>query len=97
MSPQLERTPPITPRREKASPASSSPLVDLGIAMKALRREADLTQKQLGERTGLHETYISQIENGAGNPTWTTLSRLCKGLGVPRWVLVKRVDELGRG
>jgi transcriptional regulator with XRE-family HTH domain len=65
--------------------------------MKALRREADLTQKQLGERTGLHETYISQIENGAGNPTWTTLSRLCNGLGVPRWVLVKRVDELGRG
>jgi hypothetical protein len=29
------------------------------VAVKALRREADLTQKQLGERIGLHEAYIS--------------------------------------
>jgi transcriptional regulator with XRE-family HTH domain len=65
--------------------------------VKALRREADLTQKQLAERTGLHDTYISHIERGATNPTWAALSRLSKGLGVPRWVLVKRVDELGRG
>lgn len=98
MSPRLERTPPITPRRGKTPPQSSSPLVDLGVAVKALRHEADLTQKkQLAERTGLHETYICQIECGAGNPAWTTLSQLCKGLDVPRWVLVKRADELGRG
>jgi transcriptional regulator with XRE-family HTH domain len=82
--------------RRSPKPSDSSPLlVDLGTAVKALRREADLTQVQLAERTGLHSTYISQIECGAGNPAWTTLSRLCGGLGVPRWVTVKRVDELG--
>jgi transcriptional regulator with XRE-family HTH domain len=69
----------------------------LGAAVKAHRREADLTQVQLAERTGLHPTYISHIERGAGNPSWAALSRLCKGLGVPRWTLVKRVDELERG
>lgn len=85
-------------RRRSLKPPDSSPLlVDLGVAVKGLRREADLTQKQLAERTGLHDTYISHIERGATNPTWAALSRLSKGLGVPRWVLVKRVDELGRG
>ena|SRR5215467_4813688 len=93
---RIERAPPITPRGGKRPPPSSSPLVGLGTVVKALRHEADLTQKQLGERAGLHNTYISHIERGATNPTWAALSRLCKGLGVPRWVLVKRVDELGR-
>lgn len=98
MSPQLERTPPITPGRgQSPQAASSSPLVDLGVTVKALRGEADLTQKQLAERAGLHETYISHIERGAGNPSWRVFSRLCQGLGVSRWVLVKRVDELERG
>ncbi|HYQ78968.1 MAG TPA: helix-turn-helix transcriptional regulator [Solirubrobacterales bacterium] len=81
-------------RRSLKPPHSSPLLVDLGIAVKALRREADLTQKQRAERSGLHEAYISQIDCGAGNPAWTTLSRLCEGLGVPRWVLVKRIDDL---
>lgn len=31
------------------------------------------------------------------NLTWSALSRLSKGLRVPRWVLVKRVDGSGRG
>lgn len=81
---------------EPQRPNSSSLLIPLGSAVKAIRREADLTQVQLAERTGLHPTYISQIECGAGNPAWITLSRLCEGLGVARWVLVKRADELGR-
>lgn len=84
-------------RRSLVPPDSSSLLIDLGIAVKALRREADLTQKALGKGSGLHDTYISHIERGAANPSWTTLSRLSRGVGVPRWVLVKRVDDLGRG
>lgn len=84
-------------RRSIKPPDFSPLLVNLGVAVKALRREADLTQKQLGERIGLHETYISHIERGATNPTWAAISRLAEGLGVPRWVLVKRVDDLGRG
>jgi transcriptional regulator with XRE-family HTH domain len=89
---RLEKTPPITPRLGEAP---ASPVVPLGIAVKAFRREAGLTQVQLGGRSGLHPTYVSHIERGAGNPSWTVLSRLCEGLGVPRWMLVKRVDEGG--
>jgi transcriptional regulator with XRE-family HTH domain len=91
---EIKRISPISPRLGKPPASPSSLFIDLGMAVKALRREADLTQKQLAERTGLHDTYISHIERGAGNPSFAALSRLCKGLEVPRWVLVKRVDEL---
>ena len=83
--------------RSSKAPHPASLLAPLGTVVQALRREADLTQVQLAERTGLHPTYISHIERGASNPSWAALSRLSKGLEVPRWVLVKRVDELGRG
>jgi len=64
--------------------------------MKAIRHEADLTQKQLAERTGLHDTYISQIENGVGNPAWTHAQPAMQRARGAEVVLVKRVDELGR-
>jgi transcriptional regulator with XRE-family HTH domain len=74
-----------------------SSLTSLGEVVKALRAEAGLTQEGLAERAGVDATYVGHIERGERNLTWAALSRLSKGLGVPRWVLVKRVDELGRG
>ncbi|MFL5898391.1 MAG: helix-turn-helix domain-containing protein [Solirubrobacterales bacterium] len=76
-------------------PDASLPL--LGKAVKALRAEAGLTQEGLATRAGTTTSYISRVERGNRNPTWAGLSRLAEGLGVPRWVLVKRVDEWGGG
>ena len=81
------------------SPRSFKPdrsLASLGEAVKALRREKDLTQEGLAERAGTHVTYIGRIERGERNLTWTALSRVCEGLGVRRSVLVRRVEELER-
>lgn len=69
-------------------------LATLGEAVKALRREKDLTQAQLAQRAGTHITYIGRIERGERNLTWTALSRVCEGLGVQRSILVGRVEEL---
>ena len=66
----------------------------LGEAVKAIRREKDLTQEQLAERAGTHVTYVGRIERGERNLTWTALSRICEGLGVQRSSLVRRVEEL---
>lgn len=81
----------MSPRSFK--PDSSS-LVSLGRAVKALRAEAGLTQMQLAERAGTHSSYISHIERGVTNLTWTGLGRLSQGLEVPRSVLVNRVEDL---
>lgn len=74
-----------------------SSLVSLGEVVKGMRAEAGLTQEGLAAQAEIDASYVSHIERGDRNPTWAALGRLSKGLGVPRWVLVKRVDELGRG
>ena len=54
----------------------------LGRRIKALRKQAALTQEGLAERTGLNPKFISGIERGRENPTLDTLIRLAKELGV---------------
>lgn len=82
------------------SPRSFKPdssLLSLGAVVKTLRAEAGLTQDGLAARADIDSTYLSRLERGHRNPTWATLGRLSRGLGVSRWELVKRADELGRG
>lgn len=46
------------------------------------RKQANITQKELAERTGIYQADISKIERGLGNPSLSTLSRLAEGLGM---------------
>ena len=46
-----------------------------------LRREQNLTQVALAERTGIAQSEISRIECGSANPTASTLQALARGLG----------------
>lgn len=44
--------------------------------LKEARKEANMTQEQLSEKTGTKKSYISKIENGKGNIQLSTLFRL---------------------
>lgn len=46
------------------------------------RESANMTQKQLSEKTGIYQADISKIERGIGNPSLATLTRLAEGLGM---------------
>lgn len=49
--------------------------------LKEARREANMTQEQLAEKTGTKKSYISKLENGKGNIQLSTLIRIFeKGL-----------------
>jgi transcriptional regulator with XRE-family HTH domain len=61
----------------------------LGRAVKQVRVTRGLTQEQVSAASGLHPTYISDIERGARNPSWEAVTRLAEGIGVP-------VSEIGR-
>ena len=52
----------------------------LGELVKEARKEQHLTQKQLGERIGVGEAQISNIERGKA-ATFATISRVFKALG----------------
>ncbi len=44
------------------------------------RTSRQLTQKQLAERTGIHQADISKLENGTRNPSINLLKRLAEGM-----------------
>jgi len=46
-----------------------------------LRLEANKTQREISEETGLAVSYLSRLENGRITPTIPTLSKIAKALG----------------
>jgi len=40
-----------------------------------------ITQEELADRAGIFRTYMSRIETGDANPTFSVLLALAKGLG----------------
>jgi len=46
------------------------------------RKTANLTQKELSEKTGIAQSDISKLENGNSNPTLAMLKRLADGMGM---------------
>ena len=64
-------------------PRRDDPQIGLGKAIRALRKEAQLSQEALGERSDIHPTWISHIESGRINPTWGNVRRIARGLKVP--------------
>ena len=54
----------------------------IGLNAKTLRDAKGLSQEKLSFETGIHRTYISDIERGARNPSLEVIERLAIGLGV---------------
>jgi transcriptional regulator with XRE-family HTH domain len=64
--------------------------------VQAIRAEAGISQVQLSERTSLMQSWISHIEHGRRNPTWSNVVRLAEGLGVSVAELAARAEVSGR-
>ncbi|HEV7944023.1 MAG TPA: helix-turn-helix transcriptional regulator [Solirubrobacteraceae bacterium] len=74
-----------------------SPLPDqaaLGHAVLAIRTEKGISQVQLAEASGFRQSWISNVEHGRRNPSWSNVVRLAAGLGVRTSALVKRAEAL---
>jgi transcriptional regulator with XRE-family HTH domain len=54
----------------------------LGAALRQSRQQVGLSQPALAARTGLHPTYISQIEHGHRNFSMLSLVRIAAAVGV---------------
>jgi transcriptional regulator with XRE-family HTH domain len=53
----------------------------VGLNLQKLRRERGLSQEELADLAGIHQTYLSGVERGKRNPTVTVLQRIAKTLG----------------
>ena len=54
-----------------------------GQLIKAARKKAGMTQKELGQRIGTTYQTLAQWENDLRNPKFETLQRIANALGVP--------------
>jgi len=69
--------------------------VEFGRRVRAGRKVLRLSQEQLGERSGLHRTYVGHVERGEVNPTLHNVLLLAEALGVDASELVRglRTDD----
>jgi transcriptional regulator with XRE-family HTH domain len=54
----------------------------LGRAIRRLRQQRELSIEALALNADVHPTYLSEIERGVRNPTWSKLGALASTLGV---------------
>lgn len=55
----------------------------IGLRLKSLRTEKNMSLGQLSEVCGISKVMLSQIEKGVSNPTINTLWKIANGLQVP--------------
>lgn len=63
-------------------PQGLTPQSGLGKAIRSLREESKKTQATLAQESDISASWLSRIEHGEVDPTWATVERLSKGLGV---------------
>lgn len=68
-------------------------LVALGAEIKHRREEAGLSQEGFAFKSGLHRTYISEIERGNRNISISNLRKVAGALDIPLSELFRSVNE----
>ncbi|OHA28846.1 MAG: DNA-binding protein [Candidatus Taylorbacteria bacterium RIFCSPHIGHO2_12_FULL_45_16] len=63
--------------------------VKLGKNLRRIRKGKGMSQGDIVRALGMGRGFVSNIENGKGNPTLTTITKLAKALGVSADELLK--------
>lgn len=61
--------------------------MDLGLAVRTLRKSKGLTQGNFCEMVGITQSYLSQVENGNKEPSIDVVKKIADALGTPMPVL----------
>lgn len=67
--------------------------VALGAAIRRQRYELFLSQQDLGERCGLHRTYIAGVERGERNLGYANLLKIAAALEIKGHELVRAAER----
>lgn len=62
--------------------------MDLGNAIKTLRKQKKITQKQLAELSEISTNALCSIEKGQSFPSKATISKICSSLKIPESYLL---------
>lgn len=65
----------------------------LGLEIQRRRTEKSWSQEYLAEMTGLHRTYISQLERGLKSPSVRMLNHITNALNITMSEFLRTVEE----
>jgi transcriptional regulator with XRE-family HTH domain len=65
----------------------------LGAAVKAIREEKKISQVAVCRATGFTQSWLSEVEHGRRNPSWSNVARLARGLGVTVAEVAARAEK----
>ena len=82
------------PQEEKLSAVVSTAASDIGSFIRAQREAAQVSVRQLAEKAGVSNPYLSQIERGLRKPSADVLAQIAKALRVSAEVLYIRAGIL---
>lgn len=66
---------------------------DLGIAIRNLRSDNDMTLQELSDLTDLSVSYLSLLERGQSNPTISSIHKICNVFNVSMADLLNSIDS----
>jgi transcriptional regulator with XRE-family HTH domain len=82
------------PQDEKLAAVVSTAASDIGSFIRSQREAAQVSVRQLAEKAGVSNPYLSQIERGLRRPSADVLNQIAKALRVSAEVLYVRAGIL---
>jgi transcriptional regulator with XRE-family HTH domain len=84
----------MSPQDEKLAAVVTNAAQDIGGFIRAQREAAQVSVRQLAEKAGVSNPYLSQIERGLRKPSADVLSQIAKALRLSAEVLYVRAGIL---
>lgn len=75
--------------------SAKAQLVALGELLRTQRLAAELTLRELSERTNVSNAYLSELERGLHEPSLRVLRAIASALGTPLETMLIRAGVLG--
>lgn len=82
------------PQDDKLTAVVSTAAADIGSFIRAQRELAQVSMRQLADKAGVSNPYLSQIERGLRKPSADVLNQIAKALRVSAEVLYIRAGML---
>lgn len=65
----------------------------IGKSVRAHREALDISQEAFADKIKMHRAYFGALERGEKNLQLSTLERVCEGLGVEMWEIIKEAQN----
>lgn len=66
----------------------------IGDAVRARRKAAEYSQEDFADHIGMSRAYYGVLERGGKDFRASTIERICIGLKIPMWELIRDAEKL---